>query len=355
MTLIGAVMLLIRWNRGELQDEHEFSGLLSRETLFVLNNVVFMALTLAVFWGSFGAPIISELFLDTDITLGTEYFMQVTPPLFALLYILMGIAPLSAWSSTSLRRLGTSLLVPMVLTVLTLVVMVLTLENNIGSIFGYGIVLLAGYVAIYETYRGAAARRRARGESWFVAVRKLFGRNQRRYGGYLVHLGIVVIGIGVIGSTVFQYQTRRTLDVGETADVRQYQMTYESFDRGLAEDGRVLNIATLTITQDGRELATIRPRVDGFPTMNMMIAGSHSTPARDYYVLMDGFDENGQQATFSIYINPLINLVWWGSLILIVGTVAAAWPREIVPAHLREKVKGNTTYNSTDEKGWAAS
>jgi cytochrome c-type biogenesis protein CcmF len=355
MTVIGAVMLLIRWNRGELRDEHEFSGLLSRETLFVLNNVIFMALTLAVFWGSFGAPIISELFLDTDITLGTEYFMSVTPPLFALMYILMGVAPLSAWSATSLRRLGTSLLVPIVLTIITLVVMVLTLENNALSLFAYGIVLLAGYVAIYETYRGAAARRRTRGESWLVAIRKLFGRNQRRYGGYLVHLGIVVIGIGVIGSTVFQFQTRRTLDVGDTTTVRQYEMTYESFDRGLAEDGRVLSIATLTISQNGRELATIRPRVDGFPNQNMMIAGAHSTPARDYYVLMDGFEENGQQATFSIYINPLINLVWWGSLILIVGTMAAAWPREILPEHLREKAKGNATFSAADGKGWAAS
>jgi len=353
MTVIGAVMLLWRWNQGKLQDEHRFSGLLSRETLFVLNNVIFIALTLAIFWGSFGAPIISELFLNTDITLGTEYFMQVTPPLFALMYILMGVAPLSAWSATSLRRLGSSLLVPVVLTAITLVVMVVFLENNAISLFAYAIVLLAGYVAIYETYRGAAARRRARGESWLLAVRKLFGRNQRRYGGYLVHLGIVVIGIGVIGSTVFQFQTRRTLDPGETAVVREYEMTYEGFDRGLAEDGRLLNIATLTLSQNGRQIATIRPRVDGFPEMNMIIAGAHSTPARDYYVLLDGFEANGEQATFSIYINPLINLVWWGSLILIVGTMAAAWPREILPEHLREKSKSGGDFAA--EKGWAAS
>ncbi len=353
LTVIGAIFLLYRWNRGELQDEHEFSGLLSRETLFVLNNVVFMALTLAIFWGSFGAPIISELFMNTDITLGTEYFMQVTPPLFAVMYILMGVAPLSAWSATSIRRLGRSLLVPLALTAVTLVVMTLTLQMNGLSLFAYAIVLLAGYVAIYETYRGASARVRARGENWLLAIWKLVVRNQRRYGGYLVHLGIVIIGIGVIGSTVFQFQTRRTMDVGETATVREYEITYESFDRGLAEDGRLLNIATITLTQDGRELATIRPRVDGFPEMNMLIAGAHSTPGRDFYVLLDGYNADGSGATFSIYINPLINLVWWGSLILIVGTAAAAWPREILPAHLRDKQK--TSASSAAQKGWAAS
>ncbi len=94
ITIISIGLILWRWNRGELKDDHPFVNILSRESLFVLNNVVFMILFAAIFWGSFGAPVISELFLNENITLGADYFMRVTPPLFVALYILMGIAPL---------------------------------------------------------------------------------------------------------------------------------------------------------------------------------------------------------------------------------------------------------------------
>src|SRR5258706_10326070 len=95
MTVIAVGLILWRWNRGELKDDHQFANILSRESLFVLNNVIFVLLFVAIFWGSFGAPIISDLFLNQNITLGKDYFMRVTPPLFIALFILMGAAPLS--------------------------------------------------------------------------------------------------------------------------------------------------------------------------------------------------------------------------------------------------------------------
>src|SRR5690606_11179640 len=196
LTLISVGLILWRWNRGELKDEHPFVNVLSRESLFVLNNVIFVALFVVIFWGSFGAPIISDLFIGTNITLGVDYFMQVTPPLFAVLFVLMGIAPLSAWGATSLRRLGRALLVPVVLTLLLLAALLVTGTTQLGALLAYGIVSLAGFVALYEIYRGAAARRRSLGESWPGAVLALFGRNRRRYGGYIVHLGVTIIGIG---------------------------------------------------------------------------------------------------------------------------------------------------------------
>jgi cytochrome c-type biogenesis protein CcmF len=342
MTLIGSVLLFVRWQRGELEDEHQFVGLMSRETLFVLNNVIFLVLTVAIFWGSFGAPITSELFMGTEITLGKDYFMLVTPPLFAALYILMGIAPLSAWSATSINRLGKSLIVPAVLTVISTILLMIVMHRviSIGAMAGYAIVILAGWVALYEIYRGAEARRRTRGESWLRAVRALFGRNQRRYGGYLVHLGITVIGIGVIGSTVFQFQTRRTLEMNDTTQVQGYTVQYQGFERGLSPDGRTINRATLTLYDGNRQIATLEPRVDEHPQMAMKIAGAHSNPERDFYVLLDDFMVDGSVAVFVIYVNPLVNLVWWGSIVLIIGTVIAAYPKEIVPAHVREGKKG---------------
>lgn len=338
MTFVGIALLLWRWNRGELRDEHQFAGILSRESLFVLNNVIFMALTVSIFWGSFGAPIVSVLFDGRQINLGAEYFMQVTPPLFAALYILMGVAPLSAWTSTSIRRLGTSLLLPLALTLITLILIVATSPSSIASVIAYGIVLLAGYVAIVEIFKGVQARRRARKESWLGALVALFGRNQRRYGGYLVHLGVTVIGIGVIGSTIFQLETRRTLAIGDVARIdAEYELRFDSFQQGISVDGRTINTAFLTTIRNGAEVAQLRPRIDDYPQMPMTIAGAHSTLEKDFYVLLTGVDESQTTASFKIYINPLVNLVWWGGIILIIGTFVAVYPRDVVPDSIRRR------------------
>lgn len=342
VTLISVGLIVWRWNRGELKDEHAFAGILSRETLFVLNNVVFVALAVAIFWGSFGAPILSELVLNTDITLGAEYFNNVTPPLFLVLFILMGVAPLSAWGATTARSLGRALVVPLVLTVLSLLVIVLLGTTAPGALLGYGVVLLSGFVALYETYRGAAARQRKTGDNLLKSLAALFGRNRRRYGGFIVHLGITIIGIGVIGSTLFQVETQRTLQIGESLNLEGYTMTYSGIEPGqIAEDGRLMDIALVTVSRDGRELATLRPRHDIYPSvagedpMQMNIAGAYSTLENDFYVLFAGWQ--GDSATFKIYINPLINLIWWGGLILIVGTIISVWPTETLPAHVRER------------------
>lgn len=340
ITLISVAMLLWRRSRGELQDDHQFANLLSRESLFVVNNVIFIALFLAIFWGSFGAPIISELFLDVNITLGTDYFMRVTPPLFAALYLLMGIAPLSAWGTTSLRRLGRSLIVPLVLTLLSLIVFVVGGMSDPGALFAYGLVNLAGFVALHEIWRGASARVRTLNESWPRAVVALFGRNRRRYGGYIVHLGITIIGIGVIGSTLFQQETQRTIGLGETLTIDNYQLRYDDFTEAVATDGRLMQVADVSVLRNGQQVAQLRPRIDVYPQQPMTIAGAHSTLENDFYVLLVGWEEvSHSTATFKVFINPLVNLVWWGGLVLILGTFIAAWPTEPAVLRVEERMK----------------
>jgi cytochrome c-type biogenesis protein CcmF len=343
VTLVSVALILYRWHRGELKDEAHKTGLLSRETMFVLNNVVFIALTVAIFWGSFGAPITSELFMGTNITLGAEYFNAVTAPLFVAMYILMGVAPLSAWGAMSVGRLGRALLAPTGLTLLTLAALFITGTTSLAALFGYGVVLLAGYVAVYETVRGALARRRTAGESFLQAVLAIFGRNRRRYGGFVVHLGITVIGIGVIGSTLFQVETQQTLRVGESLTIGDYALRYDDMVNGaIAEDGRVMMIANTTVLRNGNEIAHIRPRHDIFPAqrqedMNtMMIAGAHSTLENDFYVLLVGWTPD--TATFKVYINPLVNLIWWGGLVLILGTLISIAPQQTLPSRVRSRV-----------------
>ncbi len=345
LTLISVGLILWRWNRGELKDEHQFVNLLSRETLFVLNNVIFVALFVVIFWGSFGAPIVSDLFLGTNITLSTDYYMQVTPPLFAALFVLMGIAPLSAWGATSLARLGRALLIPLLLTLALMVLLFVTGTTQPVALLAYGLVSLAGFVALYEIYRGAEARTRSLHERWPQAVLALFGRNRRRYGGYVVHLGVTIIGIGVIGSTLFQQETQQRIALGETLTIGDYQLRYDDFEEGYAADGRYIQRAYTTVLRNGQPLTQIQPRIDiylsaeqGGENQTMTIAGAHSTLENDFYVLLVGWEAvTHQTATFRVYINPLVNLVWWGGLVLILGTLIAAWPAEVLPARVREE------------------
>jgi cytochrome c-type biogenesis protein CcmF len=345
LTLISVWLILWRRSRGELRDDHKLTSILSRESIFVLNNFVFVALFVAVFWGSFGAPIVSELFLNTNITLGADYFLRVTPPLFVMLYILMGIAPISAWGISSLSRMGAALLIPVALTVVSVALFFITGMTDPAALLGYGVVLLAGWVAVFETWRGLRARQRAHGESPLRAFGALLTRNPRRYGGYLVHLGITIIGLGVIGSTIFQQETQRTLAVGESLELGGYVMRYDGLlANQIADDGRVMDIAEITLLRNGSELAHLRPRQDFFPEtegMNSMtIAGAHSTLENDFYVLLVNWETvSANSATFKVYINPLINLIWWGSFILIIGTFLAGYPRESLPARVRETVR----------------
>jgi cytochrome c-type biogenesis protein CcmF len=350
LTVVGVVMIMWRQSRGELQDEHRFDNLLSRESMFVLNNFVFLALFVAIFWGSFGAPITAELFMGTDITLGTDYFYRVTPPLFALMYLLMAVAPLSAWGMTSINRLGQALIVPFLLTCLAVGGFALMGMTSPGALSAYGLVTLAAMVALYEFWRGTAARVRSRGESWPGAFAALMRRSPRRYGGYIVHMGIAIIGVGVIGSTLFQVETTQTIQQGETVQIPNtlYEMTFTSFDSGqITQDGRIMDIANVSVFRNGRQVATLRPRTDFFPSnqdMNSMtIAGSHSTLENDFYVLLTGWDRQTlESATFKVYVNPLVNLVWWGSFVLIAGTIFTTWPREILPERMRNLTRASS-------------
>ena len=345
LTFTSVVLILWRRQRGELRDDHAFTGIFSREGLFVLNNFVFLALFIAVFWGSFGAPIVSELVMNTQITLGADYFLQVTPPLFVAMYILMGVAPLSAWGTASMRRLGKAMVIPLVLTAISLGLFYIGGMQTAGALFGYGIVVLAGWVAVVETIRGVAARTRTHNENPLQAFSHLMQRNPRRYGGYMIHLGITVIGIGVIGSTLFQQETQQTLAVGESLELGGYTLRYDNLLGGqVAEDNRIMDIAEITVIRNGQEIAQLRPRRDFYPNSSgsnsMTIAGAHSTMENDFYVLLVNWEPiRANEATFKVYINPLVNLIWWGSIILIIGIVAAALPSEALPARVRSEMR----------------
>jgi cytochrome c-type biogenesis protein CcmF len=240
----------------------------------------------------------------------------------------MGIAPLSAYGVTSVRRLGRGIVYPLVFTAFVLLLLYVTGTQHGGALLGYGVVFLAGFVALWEIWRAAEARSRARKEPVLAAMWALFSRNRRRYGGYIVHVGVTVIGIGVIGSTVFQAQTERLIRQGETLDLQDYQLRYDGITLGTADDNREMVIADVTVLRDGQEITRLRPRLDDFDGMTMSIAGTHSTLENDVYVLLNDYREDINAVRLWFYINPLVNLIWWGGLILIAGTLLTSWTGE---------------------------
>jgi cytochrome c-type biogenesis protein CcmF len=337
--ILGSIAIFIwRGSQGYFKSDHEIEGILSRESMFMLNNWVFFALAIVVFWGTWAEKITDVMvglgLRSTVINLGPEYYQLPTAILFLIIYVLMGIAPLVAWRRATAARLGNALQIPLALTTIVAVILLIT-GKDIGVVLGIGIISFAGFATLMELYKGAEARRRTHGEPYPVGIYKLVQRDRRRYGGYIIHLGVVVMGIGILASTLFQDVTQPTLSPGESVELGPYTMRYDQVSEARAIDDRSMVVADVTIFRDGKAIETLRPRRDFFSAGSpMSIAGVHSTIESDFYVLLTHWE--GNAVTFRIYNNPLINFVWWGSYLLVIGTLIAAWPdNEPVRASVR--------------------
>ena len=272
---------------------------------------------------------LSELVTGQKITVGPPYYNKVNGPIFALLVLTMGVAPLFAWRKQSARRLGRALWVPFALAIAVVLALLVSGMRNPAALFGYWLVAFVGLATLWEFGKGVRARMK-HGESPAVALVRLMGRNQRRYGGYIVHLGVVMIALGVVGTTFFQQETQGMLRPNESLRLDGYTLTYQSLRQYALEGGdRQVTEAQVSLYQDGKFLRTLRPRRDFFISSGhpLSIPAVHNRPGEDVYVLLVGWEEIGPGgSTFKIYLNPLINWIWLGGAALIVGTLLAAWP-----------------------------
>ncbi len=329
VTFLGSLLLMFKQLR-TLKAEHEMDSLLSRESAFLLLNLLFLGITFAVFWGT-TFPMISELVTGTKITVGPPFFKKVTGPLFGALVLLMGIAPLIAWRKQAAGKLAQSLLVPFVGSAIATVIAALIHwpEHPYPlALFGLWLVSFVALTLLLEFWRGARARMRGQGENVFAAVGHLMSRNRRRYGGYIIHLGVVMMALGVVGDEFFKEETQGTTGAGESLAVANYRLTFESVRQYPGSDGREIIEATTKLYRDGQYVATLKPRRDFFVTQQqpVTVPAVYSTPGADVYVLLVGWEDIGWNAsTFKIYVNPLINWVWAGGFTFVVGTLIAAW------------------------------
>jgi cytochrome c-type biogenesis protein CcmF len=327
LTFFSSVGLLIyRWE--SLKAEVEIKSLFSRESLFLFNNLLFMSVLVVCFWGVL-FPLLSELFTNQKVTVGPPFYERATAPLFAALMFLMGAAPLSAWGTASAHTIGRALWKPAVAAALVTVVLFFTYSRNGIALTGFFLIALVLLVTLYEFWRAARARRKVHGENIFSAFWNLFGRNRRRYGGYVIHISMMLMAIGILGIELFQKETQGTLALHQSLVLDGYRLEYRDIARFPGPDSREVTRAVVNVYQGERYLGQLYPRIDYYPDakQNMTIPGQRPTLRDDLYVLLVDWEPAGASgATFKVYVNPLVNWLWLGSLLFFVGILIAAWP-----------------------------
>ncbi len=308
LTFITSLSLLLyRWDG--LKSDAQMTSLLSREALFLLNNLLFMGILVVCFWGVM-FPLISELFTGAKVTVGAPFYERATAPLFAGLLLLMGVAPLAAWRHSNAKTLGKAMWKPFLFSLVIIVVVLVLGVRSIPALIGYWLSAFVVSVTLYEFWRGAMARHRRAGENFFKALWVLIGRNRRRYGGYTIHIGVVLMAIGIIGIELFQTQTQKTISQGESITLGKYTMVYQDLKVFDTDDNRNVARAEILVLKNGK-------------------------PVGQYVLLVDWQPISDQSATFKVYHNPLVNWLWLGGLVFILGTLIAAWPdkeSEFAPA-----------------------
>ena len=372
--MVAGSIALVYSRRDALRSEHRLDSLLSREAVFLLNNLVLVALCFVIFWGTF-FPLISEAATGTKASVGPPWFSRYTVPLAVLLVLLSGIGPVIAWRRATAANLRRNFAAPLAGAAATLLAL-LALTDAARKPLALAMFCFAAFVLVVvaqELWRGARARRSMTREATPAALVALVRRSRRRYGGYLVHAGIAVLFVGVAASSAFQHARDVRLSPGQSAVVGGYRLTYVRPTARLAAE-KVSFGAVLRVRKDGRDLGTLRPTRGYYPTLEAdkgPVAGIFDGQAtsevglraglrRDLWTAIEpdlsslqrfiaqadrrfaaaGPDVQGvlvaaiaqryvqhpPPATFRIIDSPLVTWIWIGSLIAFGGGLIALWP-----------------------------
>jgi cytochrome c-type biogenesis protein CcmF len=339
----------------ELRSPAEFESYLSREAAFLFNNLLLVGICFAVFWGTV-FPVLSEAVRGVKITVGPPFFDRVNGPLALGLIFLMGVGPLIAWRKMSLKNLARIFFAPAVVGLATGEAVF-----EFGRITEWYVLVaasLVGFVAttiVSEFRRGVVARSHMVHENPAEALAGLFSKNGRRYGGYVIHVGVLLAFVGIVGSSFFKIAVKQSVKPGQSFAVGPYQLKYLGVTP--FQDSHVASVtARVEVMRDGREIATMTPEKLFFlrqqqPATHVAI---RSTPANDLYVVLAGLDDKTQLATFQVFLTPLVFWLWAGGFVMVLGTAIAVWPnareRAAIAAALRgqEEFAGETVPGGGD-------
>ncbi|MFC1729840.1 heme lyase CcmF/NrfE family subunit [candidate division KSB1 bacterium] len=307
-----------------LKSENRLDSLLSRESSFLFNNLILLGALFATFWGTI-FPVISEWATGTQVTVGAPYFNKVNVPIGLMLMLLTGVGPLFAWRKTSTYSLKRNFLIPFALSIIAGVIMYILGIRKIMPLVSFYLCFFVAITIVQEFMRGTRARHKNWSEPYHRALVNMTMRNTRRYGGYIIHFGIVLLFIGFTGNSYVKDVSGELLP-GESLVIGDYEVLLDRINHGsvpLYDYSEVI----LTVKKDdsivSRKLAQRRNyKASQQPTTELAI---HSTLKEDLYLVFSGMAPD-DKAVMNVYLNPLVMWVWIGGFVLTIGTIIAMVP-----------------------------
>ncbi len=315
LMLVGGLGV-IAWRYEDLRSENAFDSLLSRETAFLANNVLFLAAAFAVLWGTI-YPVIAELIGGVRLSVGPPFFNSVFVPIGLALIVLTGVGPLISWRAMSGGRFWRLVRVPLGAGASVVVALGVLGVRSTGAMIAFGACAFSATAIVGEFVRGSAVHR-SRGVGWISSLNETLVRNRRRYGGYVVHLGVLLIVIGFAGSA-FRAETSSPLKVGDSTTLDDYTFTYASFEQDSTREKEIFE-AEIDVTKEGGYFTTLRPQrnfhvAQQQPQSEVAI---RTTPIEDLYVVISSVDPDGTIG-FRAFVNPLTWWIWAGAVVMLLG------------------------------------
>ncbi len=343
-TLLTA--LAIVRNLPYLRSEVKLESVVSRESSFLFNNLILLASCFAVLWGTL-FPVVMEALTGEKETIDAPYYNRVNIPIALFLIFLTGVGPLIAWRKSSLNSLKRAFLVPTVVAATVIAVLAFSGIYKIAPLLSFGLCAFVLATIVGEFWKGSRAIQAKDHLSLLKAAFELTWRNTRRYGGYLVHMGIVLMFIGFTGSAFNQHETRN-LGLGETLRFGHYELKLLSVNDGDTSDYQFSH-ALVGVSRNGDEIDELNPEVRVYKNSQQQssIIGVRRRLNEDLYINYSGVLPDRTKAIFQMYIFPLVSWIWIGYFVLLFGTIVCLIPAKVRLQYARTEVIGFATTPAT--------
>ncbi len=333
--------------RDHLKSDHKIESLTSRESSFLFNNLVFLTACFTVLWGTL-FPIISEYVQGNRVTVGAPWYNRIAVPIGLFLLLLMGLGPLLAWRSSSLRSIRRNFVLPSIAIASTAIVL-LAIGQRPWREEGvmYAFVAFCGAAGVItaigsEFLRGANVMRTQTGKNLAASLLLLVRKNTRRYGGYIIHFGVVIIFIGLAGSA-FNRSTEQEMDFRQSMKVGPYTLVCQDYTQD-SNPNYDSEYALLDVYRGGKKITQLAPE-KRFYTASQQVStmvANHSTLAWDLYVIYAGQNPDTNRPVIKVFLNPLVAWIWIGVIVIVAGTGVALAPNlatALVPASQRKPAR----------------
>jgi cytochrome c-type biogenesis protein CcmF len=326
--VVAGSLLLVFKRLPLLRSKTKLESLVSREATFLYNNLLLVALCLTILWGV-TFPILSEAVRGESVTVGRPYYDFFLRAFGLPLLLLMGIGPLIAWRRASLRSLGRTFLWPFAAALVAGAGLIAAgAGSSIPGLIAYTFAAFVAATIGLEFIRGTQARRALSNESVPRAFGQLIARNRRRYGGYIVHAAILMLAIGIAGSSAYDTSHSARLAPGNSMKLRNYTLVYRGLNSKRSENA-IETRATIDVYRGGDRIATMHPGKNNYPVeqqiSNEVSIRSDWLTGEDLFLITEQVNQNGT-IDFKAIINPLVNLLWAAGLVFLLGSAIALWP-----------------------------